>query len=1022
MRASSRKRVAEPWDLLRGKDVFRDESELKVSLRNAKVAHWAPNCCTFSRAREKPIPGVANAPKPLRSVEHPRGIPEVVSKLPQAKRRKLDLDTKMADMAAEHCLVAHREGRYFSLEHPRNSLARGLESWSRLEGEEGVRSTSYHACMFHPCRRRKSQILIHNIPGLEHFVGLECRSSSLCPKTGTPHQSWKPETKDGKVLSFATSEEREYPEEFCRAYAHGLARALGKAEASFVEIFSGPNAPLSFAVARVWNTTVEGGERAALFSNFEHSEAITLSSGLPQAPEHSPGFGDRPEQGVKRRRALGASGDPIPSDSYESKQVAQPLESIYRRHATEAGSQPSFGKRLQLIPDGLYDPGRHLELAKALAHPFDSISTLKVAHAEALEKIKDSQTLIARRLDSLKMLRSWREELKESQTRANKSAAWTAKKLGTKINTLLMERVQTLLDIEDKLVPNLCLQGMRITGRAHESPFFEKLEVPPIMSWETFLSGSEERSRAMIRRVEYMARRGSPQLAQAIWEKTQKEVQAGTMGPAMTLEEAQSLYPGRIQVTPSFGLEQGIDASGAPKFRRIDDHSASGVNMAAYRLQKVPMAMVDYVGVLVRALAQQTDQISLATEDMKSAYRQIPLAPADVRFALTAVCNPISSQVDLREMYGQPFGAGHAVPNFCRVAEWIARLLQKLYYILVDHFFDDFFVVEPEITIQSAIACLKESFNLLGFQLDPEKSQPPSELCSILGVVFCTQTLHQQRIITVHAKETRVAFLKEAIEKIFQNRRISPHQAASLVGKFQFLCSTLFGKVGRCCTGALRRRQYASYPTEILTQELEQALELMRKFLSESPSRELRIHHPAPVLLYTDASDVPERIPQRAVGAYIFDPLDKFQAYTAWAVPDSVVARWLQRKSFMGQLELLAAPIAFQTWATRLQSRSIIHFCDNDSASASLIKGYSPKVDSSSLVGDFWLLVARSRAFVYIDRVESKSNLADGPSRFSFSEVLSLGAVWTPPDPGVLGGPSILPASQFGALEQRGES
>ena len=259
MRASSRKRVAEPWDLLRGKDVFRDESELKVSLRDAKVAHWAPNCCTFSRAREKPIPGVANAPKPLRSVEHPRGIPEVVSKLPQAKRRKLDLDTKMADMAAEHCLVAHREGRYFSLEHPRNSLARGLESWSRLEGEEGVRSTSYHACMFHPCRRRKSQILIHNIPGLEHFVGLECRSSSLCPKTGTPHQSWKPETKDGKVLSFATSEEREYPEEFCRAYAHGLARALGKAEASFVEIFSGPNAPLSFAVARVWNTTVEGG-------------------------------------------------------------------------------------------------------------------------------------------------------------------------------------------------------------------------------------------------------------------------------------------------------------------------------------------------------------------------------------------------------------------------------------------------------------------------------------------------------------------------------------------------------------------------------------------------------------------------------------------------------------------------------------------------------------------------------------------------------------------------------------------
>lgn len=117
-------------------------------------------------------------------------------------------------------------------------------------------------------------------------------------------------------------------------------------------------------------------------------------------------------------------------------------------------------------------------------------------------------------------------------------------------------------------------------------------------------------------------------------------------------------------------------------------------------------------------------------------------------------------------MYGQPFGAGHAVPNWYRVAEWLARVLKRLYYILVDHFFDDFFVVEPEDTIKSAMACLKETFNLVGFRLDPEKSQPPSELCAILGVVFCTQTLQQQRLITVCAKESRVAFLKEAIHKV----------------------------------------------------------------------------------------------------------------------------------------------------------------------------------------------------------------------------------------------------------------
>ena len=69
------------------------------------------------------------------------------------------------------------------------------------------------------------------------------------------------------------------------------------------------------------------------------------------------------------------------------------------------------------------------------------------------------------------MIRAWKQELESAQAKANKDASWTAKKLGTKINTLLMDRVQTLLGIEDKQVPQLCLQGMRITGRAHNITF-----------------------------------------------------------------------------------------------------------------------------------------------------------------------------------------------------------------------------------------------------------------------------------------------------------------------------------------------------------------------------------------------------------------------------------------------------------------------------------------------------------------------------------------------------------------------
>ena len=123
------------------------------------------------------------------------------------------------------------------------------------------------------------------------------------------------------------------------------------------------------------------------------------------------------------------------------------------------------------------------------------------------------------------------------------------------------------------------------------------------------------------------------------------------------------------------------------------------------------------------------------------------------------------------------------------------------------------------------------------------------------------------------------------------------------------------------------------------------------------------------------------------------DPGSGFQ----WSVPPDLVAQWLPRVTYMGQLEILAGPIALATWADHVGDRQVIHFVDNDAASACLVKGYSPKCDSCSLVGEYWLTAARHRTEPYIDRVESKSNLADDPSRFTDANLLSMGSVAVEP-------------------------
>lgn len=220
------------------------------------MAHFAPNCATFSRARDIPIAGASNAPRPIRSADHPRGIPGEIARMTKKQKTRLDSDTAMADLAAEKCFNALESGRYFGLEHPEGSLARELDSWKKLSSDPRVIVVRYTTCMFEGSERRKRQILITNLRHLERFLGKVCGGSVFCERTGRKHKRWRPKVANGKILQFSTGEEREYPSGFCQAYSEGIAEL--KSGGLFLEVFSGPNAPLSQAVSKISGVKVPG--------------------------------------------------------------------------------------------------------------------------------------------------------------------------------------------------------------------------------------------------------------------------------------------------------------------------------------------------------------------------------------------------------------------------------------------------------------------------------------------------------------------------------------------------------------------------------------------------------------------------------------------------------------------------------------------------------------------------------------------------------------------------------------------
>ena len=174
---------------------------------------------------------------------------------------------------------------------------------------------------------------------------------------------------------------------------------------------------------------------------------------------------------------------------------------------------------------------------------------------------------------------------------------------------------------------------------------------------------------------------------------------------------------------------------------------------------------------------------------MHSAYRQVPLPHSQTSVSVTAVYEPDSGEVHMFALLGQPFGAGHAVPNFYPVAEWAAHACVKGYGLMLDHFFDDFLLWIESNAVKCAVRmfCVQQSFEL-------RKVTPTSslEVAYVLGVAFNTRSLAEQRSLLAETKPTRGENFGILVKKILESDMLPPSLAASLLGKFGFLCSTLF--------------------------------------------------------------------------------------------------------------------------------------------------------------------------------------------------------------------------------------
>jgi len=112
------------------------------------------------------------------------------------------------------------------------------------------------------------------------------------------------------------------------------------------------------------------------------------------------------------------------------------------------------------------------------------------------------------------------------------------------------------------------------------------------------------------------------------------------------------------------------------------------------------------------------------------------------------------------------------------------------------------------------------------------------------------------------------------------------------------------------------------------------------------------------------------------------------------ATPASVHAQLLPRgDNQIGFLEMLAVMLMVGTCGDLVAGSALVVFIDNDGVLGTLIKGGRKSPEQNLAAGRFWIWAARTNTAVYLARVESKANIADGPTRGACADLEALGAV-----------------------------
>ena len=393
-------------------------------------------------------------------------------------------------------------------------------------------------------------------------------------------------------------------------------------------------------------------------------------------------------------------------------------------------------------------------------------------------------------------------------------------------------------------------------------------------------------------------------------------------------------------------------------------------------------ADLDLVAALARVVAETFPLMPIAgfPSDFKSAYRQVPSDPAQALDFVIASWDVERDQQVFFLAVTQLFGSGNAPLNFTRFPDFCCRAIAALMAIPAVHCIDDVIVIEVLELIGSAFSCWREFAEFCGWEVPDEKSPPPAQVFRALGAILDFRCYPKSPMLIRPASD-RMDSLKALLGQVLEERRLAPALAGKLYGKLMFMSSQYFARLGRALLRAFSRRQHENI--QVINNQIQAACKFWLAHMYTLRPREIPVSL-AKMPMFVSYSDGEGE--GAGVGIGMWCPCGRVVGGYL-KLPDEVRQTWTRINTAgdhydIFEIEAVGPALILHNWMHLFSPGALwVHYIDNDSALATLVKGSSSVLSGECITAFTHSKISEIGLWPWFDRVATDDNPVDKLSR-----------------------------------------